>query len=386
MRIDYLLLDASVGGGTVRTTFTMSEALAARGHRTRVVSLRWSRDPAMLALPAGVPVETLVPRSRANRWLSSLPRTARWVRPHGGSELVGELDAQAWRFTPETDEAMRAHLAATDADVVVATRTGLNLAVAQLDTRAARVVQEHVGLRHLAPAQQQALARHLPGVEAVVSLTRVDARHYRSLLGPRSAVPVHVVPNAVDVPAPGPGVPREPVVLAAGRLAHQKGFDLLVEAWAPVARTHPGWRLVIHGRGGLEQALRAQVAEAGLSNRVLLPGFADDLPARMRSASVFALSSRFEGMPMVMLEAMASGLPIVAFDCPTGPRQLMRHEESGLLVQRGSVPGLSAALERLVADPALRGRLAAGGRHRVEDFSVPRVAARWEQLFAELVG
>lgn len=389
MRIDYVLLDASVAGGTVRTVFTMSQALAARGHQVRIISLYASRPAGSFPPPPEVPIVTLLPRR---------PPVREWWR-HAGpamkaaqnaaarrrqSRLVRGHDHQAWRYTAASDKALRRYVRDTDAEVIIGTRAGINLALGQLDTQAVRVVQEHVGLHLLRRPAREAFAATLPAVDAVVTLTRPDARRYRRLLGPGTWV--EAIPNAVERP-PGPRVVGGArVAIAAGRLAPQKGFDLLVDAWRPVAEAHPDWTLHVYGRGELADQLQELIDAHGLSDRVLLKGFAPDLRARLQQGSAFVLSSRFEGMPMVLLEAMAAGLPVVAFDCPTGPRQVIRHESSGLLVPRESVPDLSAALLRLVADADLRRRLAQGAVDRIEDFSVERIATRWERLLENLVG
>lgn len=386
MRIDYLLLDSTAGGGIVRTVFTMSEALAARGHDVRIISLFSDRPTLSFPAPVSVPIRTLLgepgvadARPRGTPTLRAVARAAARRRP---SRLVGPHDDQALRYSALTDAALRRYLGDSDADVVLGTRSGLNLALAQLSSRGLRVAQEHVGLHRAGAGMRTAYRKILPGLDAVVTLTPVDARRYRRLLG--DDVPVHAVPNSVmpsDRPAPG----DHRVVIAAGRLARQKGFDLVVEAWRPVARAHPDWSLHIHGRGPLAGQLRSQVDAAGLGDQVVLHGFTPDLEPRLREASAFVLSSRFEGMPMVVLEAMAAGLPVVSFDCRTGPRQLLRGGRSGILVPPRSIPALSDALLRIVEDPDLRRRLSEASIDRAQHFSVDRIAVRWERLLEGLL-
>ncbi|MGZ8744501.1 MAG: glycosyltransferase family 4 protein [Nocardioides sp.] len=386
MRIDYLLLDATAGGGIVRTVFTMSQALAARGHDVRIVSLISERPELSFPAPVSVPIRTLLGEPGiADVWPRGGPTFRAVTRATARrlpSRLVGAYDDQAWRYSALTDAALRRYLRGSDAEVVIGTRSGLNLALAQLPASGLRVAQEHVGL-HLAGTEVRAAYRRiLPGLDALVALTPVDARRYRGLLG--EGVPIHAVPNSVRAAAgPAPGDQR--VVIAAGRLARQKGFDLLVEAWRPVAAAHPDWSLHIHGRGPQAAQLQAQVEAAGLTDQVVLHGFTPDLWGRLREASAFVLSSRYEGMPMVVLEAMAAGLPVVSFDCPTGPRQLLRGGRSGILVPPKSVAGLSDALLRVVEEPGLRRRLAEASVERVQQFSVDRIAARWEGLLDGLL-
>jgi len=118
---------------------------------------------------------------------------------------------------------------------------------------------------------------------------------------------------------------------------------------------------------------------------VELCGPTGDLGAEMAKASVYVLSSRFEGMPMVVLEAMSKGLPVVAFDCPTGPAELIRHGHDGLLVPPRDVAALAAALDEIVSDAALRRRMGENARRSAEAYRLPVIGARWEELIDRLV-
>ena len=123
-----------------------------------------------------------------------------------------------------------------------------------------------------------------------------------------------------------------------------------------------------------------QIERRGLADRVRLTGFVPDVAAELAGASVFAMSSRREGLPMAMLEAMASGLAIVSFDCPTGPRELVDDGTDGLLVPENDVAALSAALARVMADEQLRGRLGTAARVKAAAYSTDQLAERWSRL------
>ncbi|MBW2275158.1 MAG: glycosyltransferase [Deltaproteobacteria bacterium] len=160
-----------------------------------------------------------------------------------------------------------------------------------------------------------------------------------------------------------------PVFLGVGKFKAQKGFDLLIRAFAKVRAEIPS-RLVIIGEGKQRAALEELRDELGLSDDVDLPGFANNPFAYMARASVFVLSSRFEGLPGVLIQAMASGAPVVSTDCPSGPREILRDGELGPLVPVEDVEALAAAMKTACATPVDTGRL----RARADDFSVRRVA------------
>jgi glycosyltransferase involved in cell wall biosynthesis len=156
---------------------------------------------------------------------------------------------------------------------------------------------------------------------------------------------------------------------------------MLVEAWAAIAPHYPDWRLSIYGSGPDEEALRQQARELGLDDKQVFRGLTTDLDAALSTASIYALPSREEGFPIALMEAMAYGLPSVAFDCAPGIRELLEDEVTGLLVNPGNVPGFAGALERLMKDADLRRRMGGQARESVDRFSPDAIVDRWEQLF-----
>lgn len=169
-------------------------------------------------------------------------------------------------------------------------------------------------------------------------------------------------------------------VLAAGRLSMEKGFDLLIAAFSRIALHHPTWHLIIVGEGPERSALAAQVAALGLADRVHLPGFCDDPQALMRRADLFVLSSRYEGLPNALLEAMATGCPCISFDCESGPAELIEHGVNGWLVPPADVAALAVALDQLIVDASLRERLGAAASEVGEKFSIEVILAQWNEL------
>ena len=150
-----------------------------------------------------------------------------------------------------------------------------------------------------------------------------------------------------------------------------------------VAPEHTDWTLRICGKGPLKKQLRRQVRRLELGDTVELPG-ARIVADEMAEASIFVLSSRFEGFPLVLLEAMSQGMAVVAFDCPTGPNEIVQDGENGILVADGDVAGLAAGMRTLIEDDELRRRLGAAAVETAERFSVSSVGPRWVAFLDEL--
>jgi GalNAc-alpha-(1->4)-GalNAc-alpha-(1->3)-diNAcBac-PP-undecaprenol alpha-1,4-N-acetyl-D-galactosaminyltransferase len=197
----------------------------------------------------------------------------------------------------------------------------------------------------------------------------------------------YVIPNPFPVPrglAPLAEQKNNRVLVAMGRLVHQKGFDLLLNAFAQIADHHPHWSLTILGEGPLRKELQAQIEALGLQGRVKLAGaVADPFPV-LCAGDLFVLSSRFEGFCLALCEAMACGLPAVSFDCPEGPAAIIRDGVDGLLVPAGDVGALVAALDRLMGDAQERQRLAVCAPEVRERFSTERTLSMWQELLDEL--
>jgi glycosyltransferase involved in cell wall biosynthesis len=244
--------------------------------------------------------------------------------------------------------------------------------------------RNHPTLRPLGRSWRLLKRLTYPRATRLVVQTRHVVQEYPAALRER----IHIIPNPVAPVATEPAEPAPQArrtVAAMGRLVPQKGFDLLLEAWGRLAGRWPDWRLEIWGEGEQRAALEHLREALGLQGSVTLPGRTDDPQAVFRRAAVFVLSSRYEGFPNVLGEAMACGVPPVSFDCRHGPGEILRDGIDGLLVPAEDVASLAASLERLIADPALRARLGTRAREITSRFGLSSVAERWEILLEEVV-
>ncbi len=364
-RVHVLLLHAYGMGGTIRTTLNLVEGLAAH-HEVELVSLVRRRDTPFFQFPDGVAVTDVVDE--------------RGGRRRGLPSLLIHPDDYAFPWSRlRTDLALLRRLR-TMRGTLITTRPAFNLLAARAAGPGLTVIgQEHLNFGAHRPALARDIRRGYGGLDALAVLTEGDRRDYAG-----TAPVVELIPNAVPRLGGGRSALDATVVAAAGRLNSQKGFDRLIPAFAPVAAAHPDWQLRIYGAGPARERLRRLIVEHGLHDNVFLMGQAHRLGEALAQASLFVLPSRFEGFGMVLVEAMSKGVPVVSFDCPRGPSEIISPGVDGLLVDNGDVAGLGAALLGLVEDPERRRRYGAAALEKARRFDLAPVAERWEALLTRL--
>ena len=379
-RITFLIVHAYGMGGTIRTVLNLAGYLA-REHDVEVVSVLRTRRQPFFSFPMGITVTSLddrtVERPPLARAAVALLRSLPSVLVH--PEEVSYRGSSLWR-----DLVLVRKLRALRSGILVTTRPAFNLLAAELaPPGVVKVGQEHLNLRAHRPGLAREIGRQYPKLDALAVLTDDDLRDYGDLLG-RAPVRLVRIPNSLPELPGAPSSLSEPLVVAAGRLTPQKGFDRLIPAFARVAERRPEWKLRIYGSGPNRRALQRLVFEHELYNNVVLMGKARALGRELAKASIFALSSRIEGMPMVILEAMSKRLPVVAFDCPTGPRQLITAGHDGLLVPDGDLEAFAAALLELIEDDEKRHRMGAAAFETARRYELDAVGRQWSDLLREL--
>ena len=222
------------------------------------------------------------------------------------------------------------------------------------------------------------LISHLKRLDRFVVLTEEDKASWTEL----SNVEVIPDPLAFDIDQVSPLTNKR--IIAVGRYVYQKGFDLLLHAWKKIELQHPDWELAIYGMG--ERTPYEQIIDDLMINRSRchLYGSTPDIKKEYLDSSLFVFSSRFEGFGMVLIEAMACGLPVVSFDCPCGPKDIICHNEDGLLVPSGNVDSLANALLQMMSDDKLRCQMAKTAVKNVQRYQLNVVSRHWQSLFESI--
>lgn len=374
MKISFLIHNAYGIGGTITTTFNLAHALAER-HEVEIVSVLRHREHPNLTLDPRVSLRALVD-------LRQDKEHALHLRP---AKVFPRAEYRYRQYSELTDQRIAESLAATDADVVIGTRPGLNVHLAlQTPSHVARIGQEHLPLDNHPPRLRTTLRRAYRRLDAFTTVTEADAAAYRRKMW-LPGVRVEALPNSVPDPVLPAADGSAKVVVAAGRLVPVKRYDLLIEAFAAVAAEHPDWQLRIYGKGAEHDRLRKLIVDLGLWNNVFLMGAAIPMEAEWVKGSIGAVASDFESFGMTIVEAMRCGLPVVSTDCPYGPGEIIKDGVDGRLVPVGDRDAMSAALLELVRDDERRRRMRGAALENARRFAPGPVVEQAERLMAEAV-
>lgn len=217
----------------------------------------------------------------------------------------------------------------------------------------------------------------------IAVLTSKDKECYDKYLPAEHTI---VIPNPVVLSEKFASPLDSKIAIAVGRIQYQKGFDTLVDVFKKIHAKHPEWLLRIYGDGNLRSELEQQIADAGLNGIVKLMGRSNEIYKKLREAAFFILSSRFEGFPMVLVEAQSQGVPAVSFDCPNGPSDLISNGINGILVENQNKGALYDAICYMIEHPVERKTMGKKALENVDQYSVVVICDAWKKLFNEIVG
>jgi len=382
--LTFLMYDATGAGGVARSVVMLAGRLA-ETHQVRILSLLRNSDELRYPVDGRIEMTWLVDNRRSSgrrgRPRHDTLARGRWRRlDTEPSALESDPGSSAY-----TDLLLRRELPRLTPGVLVTTRPMLHQAAARwAPGHVLHIAQDHLNfeVRMRNDEITSLLDGAVPTVDAFVTLTEADRLDYQRRY---PGVLVERIPNASPFPVRPEAFGAQKIVVSAGRLVRRKGFDRLIEAWAPLAREFPDWQLRIYGEGRCRAALERQISSLGIGGSVRLPGYSRDIDQVLTEAGVFAMPSRSEGFPMVLLEAMSHGLPLVSFDCPRGPAEIIEEGVTGRLVVDDDIDGYTHALRDIMSDEHQRRQMCAAARNSAEAYQIDTVGARWETLFGEVL-
>lgn len=368
-------------GGVQRVAHLLARGFVDRGHEVQVIGILHAEERYDYE-PEGYETWTLYdeafePRPFHPRRLRDELRVASWgrelYRRKVRADAVKRLSQRLSTLPPGS--------------IVICMQVWAMEWLARADTSHLRViVQSHEDFdasRGLTPAsagssRYRRIRRLYGDADMFLTLTHDDARRFEQDGFDNMGVMYNPLTMTVGEPAPL----TERTVVNVARYHVQKNQLDLIEAWALVAAKHPDWTLKMFGEGPLEEEMRELIAQHGLESSALICGTTTQVREELMRSSVFALSSDFEGLPVVVAEAMTCGVPCVSYDCGPGIRELITDGVDGLVTPAHDPKGLAEGLCRLIEDEELRRRLGAAAQESVRRFEPERVFADWERLFA----
>ena len=358
-------------GGLMRFAHTLGRLLSERGHRVRLVGIVHPQQT--FDYGDDLPYTTHVLHER---------HPPGPVEPKGLAHLNPRLQAKrAARAVSQRLGARRLSRllrSAQPGGIVIVTQIFAMEWARLADSRGLHVI----GMSHesysasKASSRYRRVKRYYSDVERLLLLTQADADDW-ALDGLSN---VGVMPNPLGLEASALSEVDAKVVISLGRFSWEKGFDLLLDAWAEVADRFPDWSLHLYGDGPDEGALRRRCEQLGLTT-VKFCGRTTDVPSVLMGASVYALSSRHEGMPVVLTEALEFGVPCVAFDVSPGVREVVTNGKDGIVVAPGNTSRFADALATLMSDRELRRDYGRHGHESVQRYAPAAIVDRWEREF-----
>ncbi|MGL3806102.1 stealth conserved region 3 domain-containing protein [Paeniglutamicibacter sp. R2-26] len=382
MKITFFLTTIDNAAGTERAIITQANSLVASGAQVDIHSVYRTTGAPAFPLDESVSIHYWVDGTTLTDASGSCLGTDVDGYGHKPSRLIPrEWDDQ---FNLLTDVVAGRIIPNIDSDIIVTTTPALSLLAGSLSKpKTVVLAQEHratmrrgQGFTPLRLAASQ--------IDCIVSLT--DASNdwlFEKLAG--AGVRLETIPNVLPDLFRPQSTTEEKMVIAAGRFAPGKQFSQLIDAFSRISSQHPDWLLRIYGHGPLEDSLKNQAVRLNVSHAVQIVPPVKNLELEWPKGSILALTSRMEGLPLVIMEAAGAGVPTISYDCQTGPAELIDDGRSGILVPLNDVESMALALSKLMGDDNLRFAMGQAAKESIGDYAPSKIEAQWSRLYSELL-
>ncbi|WJE52638.1 glycosyltransferase family 4 protein [Bacillus cereus] len=383
MKIHFLVFDIFGMGGTGRTVLNVANYLAQNQYDIEIISVFRHRNKGFFEIDPRIKVTVLHDLVERDKNRTDLKTKFVNKLSKIKSRLIHPDDEAHHFFSLLTDIKMYNYIKSIDSGILITTRPSFNIFATNHANKGVPIVgQEHLNFQIYPERLKKSIMDSYPKLDYLITLTDDDTEDYRKLFE-GAQVQIRKITNSVPPLNGEISNLEEKVIMAAGRLAPQKGFDLLIESFRKVAAKHPDWKVKIFGFGREKNNLQDLIHRYGLYNNVILMGPTKNIDVELSKSSIYALSSRFEGFGMVIVEAMQCGVPVVSFDCPKGPAEIIKNNQDGLLIEDGDVDAFADGLIDLIEDKEKRKRFAKLGLKNVKRYEIRNIGRLWEDLIKE---
>jgi len=380
-KIYILLFDIYGVGGTVRTIVNTANFLAKQGYDVEIVSVfRYQKD---MFFPLNPNVKVSVLNSRLKSAVKNRNLAIRLL--DRSNSIFIHPDDEAYKFfSLVTDIKLIKWIKSIRNSVIITTRPSFNILAAKYAHPSNILIgQEHLNFSIYPDKLKKAILKYYPKLDYLLTLTDKDTTRYKQLFNNKN-VQVRKIPNSLPPLKKVKSSLNEKIIISAGRLVPQKGYDLLIQAFTLIKDKHPDWIIKIFGKGRDKSFLEELIHETETYNNIFILPPTPNIEEEFARSSIFALSSRYEGFGMVLVEAMAVGLPIVSFDCPEGPGEIITNNEDGFLVEEGNIEEFANKLDILMSNQELRIKMGNAALKNVERFSIEVIGKLWLQLLDDI--
>lgn len=359
MKIAYIIEDFYIGGGVERI---ISE-------KANIMSEEWGNEVTIVSIYRDTPRQTYNLNKNVRLLFLDVPMAKK-----SNNTIARTVN----RIKTLADAAIKLNstLSELNPDIIFFATTLSALLLPLCNIKSIKIFESHSARRFTPYSRMFGLMERK--ADAVVCLTADDAREYKA------AKRVEVIPNFVNTPdkyVADYGVKK---AIAVGRLEHVKGFDLLIDCWKDVAKACPDWQLDIYGEGSLHDELQRQITRCGLDGRVILQGRCEDMNEAYASHSMQIVTSRYEGLSLVLAEGQSCGLPCVTVDYIYGARDIAEDGYNGIIVPQNNPEALTRAIIRMAGDEALRAKYGANARLTINKFDRDNIMNKWKELIGSL--
>ena len=383
MKIYFLIFDIYGMGGTGRTVLNIANYLVNNNYDVEIISVFKHKKEAFFHIDPKIKITVLVNKtSKVN--LKTMKGKFINLLMKSKSILIHPDDEAIHFFNKFSDIQIYRAIKSIKEGILITTRPSFNIFASKFVNKNVVVIgQEHLNFSIYPKRMKKSILKSYPKLNYLATLTDEDTQDYKRLLKDKK-VKVIKLTNSIPKMNSTPSKLESKVILAAGRLVPQKGFDLLIESYKMIKDKYPDWKVKIFGAGRDKNLLQEKIIESGLYNHVLLMGPTTNIELELEDASIYALSSRFEGFGMVIVESMQSGVPVVSFDCPKGPGEIISHREDGILVENGNVKEFANALMELMEDKEKRKKYGKNAIKNVKRYEISNIGKEWIKILNEI--